>query len=170
MGTGSEKVLKSSVVPMPLAATSFPPRSALLRHPQWASLRANSLPPSNLVYMYCFLCSLVELNIFTAYILVIVCQPDVGRVLLEDWLRKCLSRLACEQNHDVEGPARYRWSHPWASGPEYSRKADCAINGEQASKQHSPWPLLQFLPVFVRQWKEVLVGYVAYGHGVLPQQ
>lgn len=124
--------------------------------PQWASLLANSLPLSNLVYMYCFLCSLVKL-IFTAYILVIVCQPDVGRVILEDWLRKCLSRLSCEQNHDVEGPACYRWSRPWAGGPEYYRKAGCAINGEQASKQHSPWPLPQFLPVFVRQWEEVLL-------------
>jgi hypothetical protein len=38
------------------------------------------------------------------------------------------------------------WCHPWAGGPGFYRKAGRANHGEQASKQHPPWPLHKLLP------------------------
>lgn len=96
--------------------------------PQWASLQANSLPLSNLVYMNCFLCSLVKLNIFTAYILVIVCQPDIGRVILDErtLIEKMPHQIGLWANHDVEGPAHCRWSHPGLVVPSTTRSRLCS--------------------------------------------
>jgi hypothetical protein len=50
-----------------------------------------------------------------------------------------------------EGPAHCGWSHPWADGPGFNKKASRASHGEQAKKQHpcvaaASAPASKFLP------------------------